>query len=287
MAKRRRDNGEQTQLRRSKEGRGVGTGVNYMPYLLIHDVPSIGLASRVWGWKTNRIHHLLSRLELKFFYTLEWRPNVFDIREQFPLYRDETLAIAYQLGVRHPRDPKTKDYVVMTSDFVITAKKGFITEEQIRAVKYKKDLDNTRVREKLEIERVYWQEIRGLDWDIVTEEDVDVNVAANVEWLHGHLDIEFLAPLTAEDAIRVEALLTPQVAQGGSRLRDLTNECDARLGLDPGSSLSIVRHLLANRRWEVDMCTRIMPPQPLILTNEPNLHAAKPSTTIQEVIAWT
>ncbi|HEV2707631.1 MAG TPA: TnsA endonuclease N-terminal domain-containing protein [Pyrinomonadaceae bacterium] len=137
MAKRRRDNGQQARRRRSKEGRGIGTGADYIPYLLIHDVPSIGLASRVWGWKTRRVHHFLSRLELKFFYTLEWRPDVHDIREQFPLDLDETLAIADQLGVRHPRDPKTKDYVVMTSDFVLTIRKGFVEEQHVRAVKYK------------------------------------------------------------------------------------------------------------------------------------------------------
>jgi hypothetical protein len=274
MAKRRRDNGEKAQRRRSKEGRGVGTGADYTPYLLIHDVPSIGLASRVWGWKTNRVHHLLSRLELKFFYTLEWLPDVLDIREQFPLDLDETLAIADQLSVRHPRDPKTKDYVVMTSDFVITVRKGFVSEEQIHTVKYKKDLENARVKEKLEIERIYWQEIRRLDWDIITEEDVDANVAGNVEWLHGHRDAERLAPLTAEDIERVEALLTPRVVQGEFRLRDLTNECDARLGFAAGSSLAVVRHLLANRRWEVNMRTRIMPPLPLVLTVEPALYAA-------------
>ncbi|HZH30229.1 MAG TPA: TnsA endonuclease N-terminal domain-containing protein [Pyrinomonadaceae bacterium] len=274
MAKRRRDNGRQAQQRRSKEGRGIGTGADYLPYLFIHDVPSIGLASRVWGWKARRVHHLLSRLELKFFYTLEWRLDVIDIREQFPLDLDETLAIADQLGVRHPRDPKTKDYVVMTSDFVITVRKDFVSEEQIRTVKHKKDLEDARVKEKLEIERVYWQEIRELSWEIVTEEHVDANVAGNVEWLHCHRDVERLAPLTAADIERVETLLTPRVAQGGFRLRDLTNECDARLGFAPGSSLDVVRHLLANRRWEIDMRTRIMPPLPLVLTSEPALYAA-------------
>jgi len=272
MAKRRRDNGRQAQQRRSKEGRGIGTGADYLPYLFIHDVPSIGLASRVWGWKANRVHHLLSRLELKFFYTLEWGLDVLDIREQFPLNLDETLAIADQLGVRHPRDPKTKDYVVMTSDFVITVRKDFVSEEQIRTVKHKKDLEDARVKEKLEIERVYWQEIRELSWEIVTEEHVDANVAGNVEWLHCHRDVESLTPLTAEDTKHVEALLTPRVAQGGFRLRDLTNECDARLRFAPGSSLDVVRHLLANRRWEVDMRTRIMPPLPLVLTAKPALY---------------
>lgn len=274
MAKRRRDSGEQTQRRRAKEGRGVGSGADYTPYLLIHDVPSIGLVSRIWGWKANRVHHFLSRLELMFFYMLEWRLDVLDIREQFPLSRDETLAIADRLSVRHPQDPKTKDYIVMTTDFVITIRKGFSTEEQIRTVKYKKDLENTRVKEKLEIERVYWQEIRGLDWDIVTEEDIDANIVVNVEWIHGFRDVERLAPLTAEDVNRVEELLTPWVTQGGCRLRNLTNECDAQLGLAPGDSLSIVRHLLANRRWGVDMSTRIMPPLPLTLSAEPALYAA-------------
>lgn len=274
MAKRLRENGQQAQKRRSKEGRGIGTGAAYTPYLLIHDVPSIGLASRVWGWKANRVHHFLSRLELKFFYTLEWRTDVMDIREQFPLNLDETLAIADQLGVRHPRDPKTKDYVVMTSDFVITVRKGFVSEEQIRTVKYKKDLENARVKEKLEIERIYWQIIRELSWEIVTEEHIDANVAGNVEWVHGHRDVACLVPLTAEDITRVEALLTPRVVQGRFCLRDLTNECDARLGLAPGSSLGVVRYLLANRRWEVDMRTRIMPPQPLVLTTEPALYVA-------------
>jgi hypothetical protein len=269
MAKRRRDNGRQAQQRRLKEGRGIGTGADYLPYLFIHDVPSIGLASRIWGWKTRRVHHLLSRLELKFFYTLEWRLDVLDIREQFPLDLDETLAIADQLGVGHPRDPKTKDYMVMTSDFVITVKKGFVFEEQVRAVKYVEDRKKARVKEKLEIERVYWQEVRGINWDVVTEENVDVTVAANVEWFHSHREVECLTPLTARDVACVEAILTPQVTQGGFRLRDLTNECDTQLGLDPGSSLSVVRHLLANRRWQVDMNMRIMPPLPLVLTIEP------------------
>jgi sporulation protein YlmC with PRC-barrel domain len=274
MAKRRRDNGKQAQCRRSKEGRGIGAGANYIPYLLIHDVPSRGLASRIWGWKANRVHHLFSRLELKIFYTFEWRQDVIDIREQFPLDLDETLAIADELGVRHPRDPRTRDYSVMTSDLVITYRKGAVVEELVRSVKYKTDLGDARVKEKLEIERIYWEEVRRIGWDIVTEEDLDVNLAANVEWLHGHRDIKRLAPLTAEDVAHIEALLTPRVVKGGVRLRDLTNESDARLDLTSGTSLSVVRHLLANRRWEVDMGKQhIMPPLPLKLIAEPAFYA--------------
>ena len=38
----------------------MGQGANYNPWLHIQDVPSQGLASRIKGWKTRRVHHLLS-----------------------------------------------------------------------------------------------------------------------------------------------------------------------------------------------------------------------------------
>jgi hypothetical protein len=273
MAKRRRENGKKSQTKRAREGRGVGRSADYTPELLIHDVPSQGLSSRIWGWTTGRVHHVFSMGERRVLYIHDWLEEVRDIREQYPLNQEETLAIADQLGVRHPRDPKTKEYIVMTSDFVFTIVNGQVTEEMIRAVKLKKDLENGRVKEKLEIERVYWEEVRGLDWDIITEDDIDNTLADNVEWVHGHHDVSALYPLTAEDVVRIEAMLTPRVVEGKFRLRDLTNECDATLGVEPGSALSVVRHLIANRRWEVNMSNRIMPPLPLVLTAEPALYA--------------
>ncbi|HEV2800971.1 MAG TPA: TnsA endonuclease N-terminal domain-containing protein [Pyrinomonadaceae bacterium] len=276
MAKRRRENGEKTQKRRAREGRGVGRGADYTPELLIHDVPSQGLSSRIWGWTTGRVHHVFSIGERRVFYIHDWREDVRDIREQYPLNQQETLAIADQLGVRHPRDPRTKEYIVMTSDFVFTISKGQVTDEVIRAVKLKKDLENARVKEKLEIERIYWEEVRGLDWAVITEDDIDRTMADNVEWVHCHRYVRALYPLTVADVDHIEAILTPYVVEGKSRLRDLTNECDANLSLEPGSALSVVRYLIANRRWEVDMSKRIMPPLPLALTITPALFKAVP-----------
>lgn len=268
MGKRPRNSGKKAQKRRAKEGRGVGLGSDYKPYLYIHDVPSIGLVSRVWGWKTRRVHHFLSRLELKFFYTREWQRSVIDIREQFPLQLDETLAIADQLGVLHPRDPKTKDYIVMTSDFVITESRPMGSEDIIRTTKYKAELEKGRVMEKLKIEEVYWRDVRGMDWDVVTEDDFSSILAANVEWVHGHREIESLTPLTVPDVYQIELMLSVML-QGNDPLRDLTNECDERLSLNPGSSLSVVRFLIANRRLNVDMERRIIPCLPLALITSP------------------
>jgi hypothetical protein len=62
-------------------GRGKGTGARYLPWLRVQDVPSKGLSTRVEGWKTGRIHHFLSTLELIYYYIVEWSSIVTDIRE--------------------------------------------------------------------------------------------------------------------------------------------------------------------------------------------------------------
>lgn len=125
MAKRSRNSSETTIENRLKQGRGMGQGANYNPWLHIQDVPSQGLASRIKGWKTGRVHHLLSELETSYFYVLDSSLPVLDIREQFPLLPlEETLTIAEQCGVAYPADPRTKEPVVMTTDFVVTVRQN-------------------------------------------------------------------------------------------------------------------------------------------------------------------
>jgi len=68
-----------------KEGRGQGEGAYYKPWSRIHDFASNGIVSRVRGVKTGRVHHLMSNLELYFFFLLDWSDEVLGIREQYPL----------------------------------------------------------------------------------------------------------------------------------------------------------------------------------------------------------
>ena len=53
---------------------------------------------------------------------LEWNNIVVDIREQFPLTREDTWHIADEKGIKHPTDPKSQIPIVMTTDFLITIK---------------------------------------------------------------------------------------------------------------------------------------------------------------------
>ena len=152
-----------------KEGRGQGVGKDYKPWLFIQDVPSSGRATRLKGIKTGRQHEFLSDMESDYFYILEYSDSVVDIREQFPLLsQEETLLIANEAGINHPKSPQTGKHIIMTTDFLIT-KKGINGEnvELARTIKPKEDLLDRRVLEKFEIEKRYWQK-RGIEWGIVT-----------------------------------------------------------------------------------------------------------------------
>src|SRR5258708_24039383 len=120
-----------------KEGRGQGTLQDYKPWLTVRDVSSHGRSSRDKGWKTGRTHHFLSILELLYYLILEWSLMVTDIREQYPLLPiDDTLAIADSLDIKHPAHPKTKEPIVMTTDFYISLRNDRATFEHARTVKY-------------------------------------------------------------------------------------------------------------------------------------------------------
>jgi hypothetical protein len=255
------------------KGYGEGQGPSYKPWLEIRHVPSLGKSSRPQGWKTDRIHHFLSQLELRYFYMLEWSDSVVDIQEQFPLLpHQETGEIAHLLGVKHPRIPKAEAPLVMTTDFVITTKNGTFA----RCVKPAKDLESGRTLEKLEIERQYWRQ-KGIDWKIVTEHEIDVVLAKNVEWVHPKRDLKSLAPLEKGDIETIQDSLLEALAT----VRPLGQTCrevDRAIGYETGSSLSVFRHLLANKVWKVNMTKEINPskhtPVEYESTSQPNLQVA-------------
>jgi hypothetical protein len=59
-----------------KEGRGSGSGIDYIPWIKIQDFGSKGRVTRVKGIKTLRQHELFSDLERNYFYYLDFSDNV-------------------------------------------------------------------------------------------------------------------------------------------------------------------------------------------------------------------
>lgn len=70
-------------------------GSQYKPAILIQDVPSVGRVSRIRGIKSGRMHSFMSDMERNLYYYLEYRDEVVDIREQFPLCLEETKHKRY------------------------------------------------------------------------------------------------------------------------------------------------------------------------------------------------
>jgi hypothetical protein len=252
-----------------KEGRGEGSGADYKPWLRIQDVPSRGRSHRVKGWRHGRVHHLLSDLEANIFYTYEWSLSVLEIREQYPLLPfEETLSIAEELAIKHPCDRKTGHPTVMSTDFVLTIKQGTRTVFHARQAKYSSELDKPRTLEKLEIERRYWER-RNVDYGIVTERDLLMVLVHNIKWLHPRYDVPSFSNLTKETINEIATVLTQMVLHEDAALRKITSDCDSRLKLSNGRSLSIARHLIATRYWKADMTKSLKEGERLILLNTP------------------
>ncbi|WP_240941918.1 TnsA endonuclease N-terminal domain-containing protein [Paenibacillus sp. HB172176] len=211
-------------------------------------------STRGLGWTTGRQHTFLSDLERDYFYALDFADEVTDIQEQYPLLPlEETKLIAEKLGVEHPKDPKTGVDIVMTTDFVITYK----DKEFARTVKPSKELENDRILEKFEIERIYWQS-HQVDGGIVTERDLPYTLIRNVEWIHKEYHNEDVQALGNFAVQSLERSLAASLLSGIT-IAKACLACDEQMGLEAGTSLAMFRHFLARKIWAVNMNEKISP----------------------------
>lgn len=254
MAKRKREMTEAKIERFIKEGRGQGTGAEYIPWIKIQDVPSEGRATRGVGWTTGRRHELLSDIERDYCYLLDFSDGVSDIREQYPLLPlEETLMIAEKSGIEHSKDPKTKVPIVMTTDFLITYKDKLFA----RTVKPQEELENERTIAKFEIERIYW-ETHHVDWGIITDQDLPDVLIRNIEWVHKEYHNDDVAALGSFAVQALQQRLSKRLSDG-EKISKACLTCDEELGLEVGTSLAMFRYFIARKIWSVDMNERIIP----------------------------
>ncbi|EPW8573959.1 TnsA endonuclease N-terminal domain-containing protein [Morganella morganii] len=149
--------------------------------MYVNEVPSTGRSQRIYSHLTGRIHHVLSDLEFAVFLLLDHSAAITDIREQFPLNRDDTLNISKEGQLWHPSQGGVN--LVMSSDFLVNSSSKIQPKFAIQA-KYTKDLKDPRTVEKLEIERRYWL-LKKIPWFLVTEKEIDSVIVSNIEWLYG------------------------------------------------------------------------------------------------------
>ena len=256
MAKRRYSFDESKLEKFLKEGRGKGHGADYRPWLTIQDVSSIGLSSRILGCKTGRDHHLLSKGETGLFLLLDWSDSVTDIREQYPLDREETRRIASEICVRHPVDAISKTDIVMTTDFLVDVQSDSGNKLFARSVKIAADLDDARTLDKQEIERRFWK-MKGVDWGIVTDKELPVQRIKNLQWLHELYSLhDMTEPHPGYWDTRCVRFLDCLPRAASMSVNQFVRLLEDTQGFAVGEALKILRHLAANKRISIDLDVR-------------------------------
>lgn len=254
MAKR-KNNWDADKLNRwIKDGRGQGEGQNYKSWLTIQDFPSMGRATRVFGWTTNRIHHFFSDSQLKYFYLLDWDGKVVDIREHYPLI-DLEVVLEDTSGLRLDKfiDRKTKESYILTTTFLITLLNNDGQESYAaRSIKYASELSKKSTIEKLEIERRYWK-AQGIDWGIVTNKDINSIRAKNIEWVHSAMSADSNNGFSKAELEDLLDGLLYRTVDNKQSIKKVILEYEKDYSLDAGTGLLLFKHLVAHKRIILDM----------------------------------
>jgi hypothetical protein len=252
MAKYSRKWDENVYRRYIREGRGQGSGTNYVPWLTVRDFPSLGVVSRVKGQTTGRVYHLMSTNETNLFYLLDWSDNVLDIREQYPLSDlSDAIGIAERAQIRYPFDSKSGFPYVMTSDFYVETANDAV----VLSVKPSSELDKPRVLEKLEVERRYWN-ARNVKWELVTECEINKTKARNIEWLSQARDLSQFGMCAAQQILCIGFFMKRYISENND-IAVLFRELENQFSLSSGMGLNIYKHLAYHKQIIVDVSQSI------------------------------
>lgn len=239
------------------EGRGRGTGADYLPWLEVTSISSLGRSRRVWSPKTGRTHHLLSDVEYGLFLALEWSRDVVDIREQYPLDRDVTQEVARQLGIRHPFFAGTSVPTVLTVDFMATRIRDGVEVEEAFNAKRTEEAEDQRSLLKLEIQRAALA-LLEVPHHVVFHTDIPQQKVKNIAWIRDSLvkdgEAEPRPGYWASTAARLLSELAGLTAGTGSiSLAGFCSGFDARHGAESGTGLRAARMLMHERLLKADL----------------------------------
>lgn len=238
------------------EGRGQGVGKDYLPWNYTYNYSSKGRATRLYGLKTGRIHHLHSDNQYRAFLLFEFSSNVNDIRESFPLLDvDEVIDDKENLRFDKFMDKETEEPYVLITNLLLTVKDANGKEENIaRTIKNTTELKRKITFEKLEIERRYWQ-YKGIDWKVITEKQLPRQLAKNIEWVRetmlqgseGQLDKDGLSIIMLRFLLENDEI----------PIKEVLKLFENAEGLPKGSGLFLFRYLIAKKELAIDMTKRI------------------------------
>lgn len=254
MSKRNSTWSKQKLERYLKEGRGQGEGKDYKPWIVVQDFPSMGRVSRILGWKTKRTHHLFSDIQTRCFHIFDWDSRVTDIREHYPLIDvHEVLENDKDINFNLFKDKETGEPYILTTTFLITIEDN--NGEKVnfaRSVKSESELSKKMTMEKLEIERRYWK-AKGVHWAIITEKDIPMQKAKNIEWIHSAMHQYKDFELGSKEMVSLCREFLDYASNSNLPIRKVSKDLDVKNGLKAGTALFLFRYLIAAKVIDINM----------------------------------
>lgn len=239
---------------RYAEGRGQGSGDNYIPWAWVQEFASRANQTRIPSLRLKRTIHTFSYLERDLYLWHEYR-GFRDYREQVPMDRRITLGAAEVMGIRHPRYMQTGVPFVMMLDAVVI-RDGRNGTQHVEAwdAKPKFRLANPRIREKLSLHKAFCAYI-GMKHSFFTEDTVSRVVLKNIEWARGALplegELESIPELFTKEASRFQGWLRAKHRR--APVRELCQTWDGAHGFEPGTALRLFKFLVWHKRLRVDL----------------------------------
>ncbi|MAF04076.1 MULTISPECIES: TnsA endonuclease N-terminal domain-containing protein [unclassified Herbaspirillum] len=247
-----------------KKGRGVGSFDGYQPWITKSDFGSAGSATTVQGIVVPRVHHVLSDLEHIYLMLLERRPNVIDIREQWPiLHIDKTLELCERFGVTHGYASGAP--VPFTIDFLVTFEMDGKKYYEAKSVKTPEDAQNSKVRSRLQIE-YQWCRLKNCPWVLVKTDGfsgrnkkvVFENLNFMREWFKNRYEPDLDETL---EFLRFFRTLYSPVR----RLDELMERTASGLRVTDGNADNLIRFAMWKDLLKVSLTEKIDLTRPLIL----------------------
>lgn len=210
---------------------------------------SIGRATRIYSYKTNRIHHLQSDNQLRIFLILEWSDKVKGIQENVELKDIEsTIYNVENLRFDKFKHKETNELYKLHTNFLITTIRNKEEIQVAISIKSLSELERKTVIEKMEIERRYWKS-KGVRFYVITEKEIDKQVVENIKWIR-----EALVDKSIENKEELREKLYYFLQNNkGKRLMDVLNAFDEEQNLKAGTALFILRYLIAKKEIEINM----------------------------------
>ena len=214
---------------------------------------SKGRATRIYSYKTNKIHHLQSDNQLKVFLAFEWIDSIKDIKENIELKDLEaTLYNVENLRLDKFMAKETGQLYQLHTNFLIKVLKEEKYEEIAVSVKSLSELERKTVIEKLEIERRYWK-AKNIKFYLITEKEIDNQVVENIRWCR-----EALIDNRIDNKVEiVERLYYSLQEKKQDVLQKVLNGFDAEEDLENGTALFMFRYLIAIKEIYINMKEKI------------------------------